>query len=470
VYTTFSAALRGGATIRAFTGVSEKFLSSAHKSIDTQQRASLAALAASTWLGLRLQIVAGVIAALVGGLAVVQHVGLLPGAAQATSAGFVGLSLAYALPITGLLNGLLTCGAETEQEMVSVERIAEYINKSESLSQQQCSTTTTLENDSISSSSSSADTNATRGASIVFENVWMKYTTSSPFVLFNFNVVLQPGTHAGLCGRTGAGKSSAVSCLLRLAEINSGRILVDGVDIKALPLCTLRSAIGFIPQSPFIFSGTVAENVDPVGKYSSDAIVDALQQVGLWPVLKQALGNTTTDHRNGGGGGASNGGGGGASNDAASEENQDDDDENAFLMLLPKEEEETEEARKVLNLKLGNQGGIGLSQGQQQMLCLARVVVQRQNLKVVCLDEASAAVDPATAESMQRVIKACFKGCTIIEVAHRLRSVAECDVIYVVDKGQVAESGRPKELAEDSRSLFAGMLREQADKGGCILM
>lgn len=437
VYTTFSAALAGGPTIRAFQGVSNKFLSSAHKAIDAQQRASLAALAASTWLGLRLQIIAGVIAAVVGGLAVAQHMGLVPGASHATSAGFVGLSLAYALPITGLLNGLLTSGAETEQEMVSVERIRQYILETPQLDSSHSSSFPAIR----SSFPNNGSNSGSNGASILFQDVSMKYTAVSPYVLSDFNLDLPAGTHAGLCGRTGAGKSSAISCLLRLAEISSGHILVDGVDIKTIPLCLLRSVIGFVPQSPFLFSGTVAENIDPVGKYSSDAVVDALKIVGLWTALSADINSSAAELRS--------------------------------SITVPggcQEEEERKLRKRVLNQKLGNEGGIGLSQGQQQMLCLARVAIQSQDLRIICLDEASAAVDPGTAESMQQVVKTCFNRCTVIEVAHRLSSVAECDVVYVLDKGHVMEFGPPKALAEDSRSIFAGMLREQADKTACSLM
>lgn len=446
VYTTFSAVLAGGPTIRAFQGVSKNFLSSAHKAIDAQQRASLAALAASTWLGLRLQVIAGVIAALVGGLAVAQHVGFVPGASHATSAGFVGLSLAYALPITGLLNGLLTSGAETEQEMVSVERIGQYISETPHLDSSHNSPFPAIRSSFPIKSSSKSGTN---GASVLFLNVYMKYTAFSPYVLSNFNLDLPAGTHAGICGRTGAGKSSAVSCLLRLAEISSGQIFVDGVDIKTIPLCLLRSVIGFVPQSPFLFSGTIAENVDPVGKYSGDAVVDALKTVGLWPALSADTPSAE---------------GLDASSTIPFSGDHQDEEENVLLL------QDAEFRKKVLNRKLGNEGGIGLSQGQQQMLCLARIVVQSQDLKIICLDEASASVDPGAAESMQQVVKTCFNKCTVIEVAHRLRSVAECDVVYVVDKGQVAEFGPPKVLVEDSRSIFAGMLREQADKTGCTLM
>ncbi|KAH7623235.1 hypothetical protein Ndes2526B_g01656 [Nannochloris sp. 'desiccata'] len=454
VYTTFSAALTGGTTIRAFQGVPDTFLSSAHQAIDAQQRASLAALAASTWLGLRLQIIAGVIAALVGGLAVAQHVGLVPGAYHATSAGFVGLSLAYALPITGLLNGLLTSGAETEQEMVSVERIGQYIFETPQVDTRDNSSSLTTRSTTTTTTTTSSSNIGINGASILFLNVYMKYTASSPYVLSNFNLDLPAGTHAGICGRTGAGKSSAVSCLLRLAEISSGQILVDGVDIRTIPLCLLRCVIGFVPQSPFLFSGTVAENIDPVGKYSNDAIVNALKTVGLWPALSLSADTDSADGLS-------------ASTPPISfSVEQQDEEEN--LLIVPPQEEETR--KKLLNLRLGNEGGVGLSQGQQQMLCLARVVLQSQDLKIMCLDEASASVDPGTAESMQQVVKTCFNKCTVIEVAHRLSSVAECDVVAVVDKGQVVEFGAPKVLAEDSRSVFAGMLREQVDKAGCSSM
>jgi hypothetical protein len=181
--------------------------------------------------------------------------------------------------------------------------------------------------------------------------------------------------------------------------------------------------------------------------------VDALQKVGLWPALRALVGDYS------GGRGLRAGG-----------TSFDEDQERHLLSPPPLFPPEEEESKKVLNLKLGSEGGIGLSQGQQQMVCLARVVLISHTLKILCLDEASASVDPGTAEALHQVVKTCFKGCTVIEVAHRLRSVAECDVIFVMNKGHVVESGAPKTLAEDSKSVFAGMLREQADKAGCTLM
>lgn len=475
VYSAFSSALTGVATIRAFAA-EERFLAAAHDAIESQQRASLAALAASTWLGIRLQAIAGGITGLVGGLAVAQHAGLIPGAAQGSSAGFVGLSLAYALPICGLLNGLLTSGAETEQEMVAVERIGQYIDTepqpevlhiAPSLDTQRSPGTggelgagagptglAMLLEDGNGMATPGVASPMAGGASLVspllavtwqgidqhseknftprkyapsipvdwpsrgaiaFNNVWLRYGTHSPFVLQSLNLEVPAGTRAGICGRTGAGKSSAVASLLRLAEIVAGSVTIDGVDVRSIPLRRLRRSIGYVPQTPFVFSGTVGENLDPLHQYTLSQMVAALQQVGLWPALVAAARAQ----------------GVGA--------------------------EETEDGA-VLRLWLG-EGGVGLSQGQQQMLCLARVVLQRP--KIVCLDEASAAVDPDTAAAMQRVVGESFSGCTVLEVSHRLISVSECDVVFVLEGGKVLEAGPPRTLAVVQGSLFAGMVKEQ---------
>ena len=496
IYSTFSSVLSGGVCIRAFDA-QPVILATLHDAIASQQRASLASLAVSTWLGLRLQVIAAVLASLISGLAVAQHARLIPGAAQSVSAGFVGLSLAYALPITGLLNGLLTAGAETEQEMVAVERIAEYIDAepqqevlppvhslqsivvSSTPKQQQqhqaerhqtepspelpqtprpTGLAALLENGEAGGGSLLTDAHwrtptVPGGApspppslhlvwpsqgSISYRNVWLKYTPTSEYVLQSLSFDIPPGSRAGIVGRTGAGKSSTIACLLRLAEICGGEILIDGVDVRRVPLRRLRTALGYVPQTPFVFSGSVAENLDPRSvhgiasssrslSYTKREMIDALKKVKrLWDAL----------YESGGGG---------------------------------EEGEDTEEGREeeVLEIKIGGgeEGSVNLSQGLMQMLCLARVVLQ--NPKIVLLDEALASVDPVTAEEMQHVVGACFssQGCTVVEIAHRLRCVAACDVVFVMEGGRVAERGGPEELARTPGSIFGDMLRKQEKTG-----
>ena len=264
---------------------------------------------------------------------------------------------------------------------------------------------------------------------VIFENVWLKYTPSGPFVLQQLSLKINAGARVGVCGRTGAGKSSLIACLLRLADICAGCICIDGVDVRSVPLKRLRHAIGFVSQSPFIFSGTVAENLDPEGRFDVHFLLDAVKKVGLWPALLTLYHNHNTKR------------------------DEDEEDETAAAAA----------AAGVLKLRLGDGADtIGLSQGQQQLLCLARVFLrQHTHTRIVCLDEASASVDPDTAAVMQSVVERQFQGCTVIEVAHRLRSVAACDVVYVMEGGRVLESGAPNELVTRPLSVFGVMVREQ---------
>eukprot|EP00884_Botryococcus_braunii_P005631 jgi/Botrbrau1/15069/Bobra.0286s0002.1 len=117
---------------------------------------------------------------------------------------------------------------------------------------------------------------------------------------------------------------------------------------------------------------------------------------------------------------------------------------------------------QLLTTRLG-QGGVGLSQGQQQLLCLARVLLKRP--VVVCLDECTASVDPSTAVVMQDLIAEQLEQSTVIQVAHRLISVLDCDRVIVMDAGQAAEHGNPHELLQDSNSRFYRMYHAAAEQG-----
>lgn len=105
-------------------------------------------------------------------------------------------------------------------------------------------------------------------------------------------------------------------------------------------------------------------------------------------------------------------------------------------------------------MQLG-EGGVGLSQGQQQILCLARVLLQQP--KLVCLDEATANVDPDTARLMQQVLRSHLRHTTVLQIAHRLDAILDCDWAIVMDQGRVVEQGTPQELLQDQQSYFAAL-------------
>ncbi|EIE19385.1 P-loop containing nucleoside triphosphate hydrolase protein [Coccomyxa subellipsoidea C-169] len=341
VYAGFSEALDGAATIRGFRAQAA-FAAQNVDRLGTLQRANFAGLAVAQWLSLRLQVLAASVITLVAGLGVAGAAGLLPSfASQAggrAGAGLVGLSLSYALAITGLLNGLLTSFAETEQEMVAVERILEFSD---------------LEPQEARALPSSWP----EQGRVSFVDVRLRYHADAPLALAGLSLDIRPGQKLGICGRTGAGKSSMVAALLRLTEIEGGTILVDGQDIGAVPLRHLRSGIACVPQTPFLFQGTIRENLDPMG--------------------------------------------------------------------------------------------------QQQLLCLARVLLRRP--RIVCLDECTANVDAATARLMQELIASQLSHATILQVAHRLESVMGCDIVVVLEGGRVVETGAPMQLLAAKGSHFAAM-------------
>lgn len=289
VYATFTEALEGAASIRAY-GAQRRFCQLNELQVAFVQQAAFAGIAAAQWLALRLQTIAALVITLVALLAVVGHEGLLPFAVSdgKFAASLVGLSLAYALPITDRLNGLLTVSAETEQEMVAVERLAEYTQLPAQPSclhphRQTPEDVTNLPFQRQGTSFIAAGW--PQQGHLQFCNVRLSYGQESMYALDGVSFELRPGQKVGICGRTGAGKSSLVAALLRLTETQSGSILLDGRDCRTVPLGTLRRAIGVVPQTPFLFQGTIRENLDPLGLYNDRDKMMLLKDVGLWDVL-----------------------------------------------------------------------------------------------------------------------------------------------------------------------------------------
>jgi ATP-binding cassette, subfamily C (CFTR/MRP), member 10 len=292
-FSSLSTSSAAAMTIRVFKA-EQWLMNQAHQAVERQVRVGMSSAAASAWLALRLQLISACFAAVFAAFAVASILKSKPNNNGIISVGLIGLGLTSILPVTGLLNGLLTSGIETEQEMVSVERMMSYININ---LQNNDSSGSGGDVEAPSSSSSSSSSSSTtfpvlsdssiskhmllhrrqRGVGVVFHNVWLQYgnnnknnntttttTTMSRMALRGVTFKIPPGSWTLLSGRTGSGKSSCFSCLLRLVSTTSGRILLtttDEVDIRGIPVHVLRKLVALVPQSPLLFQGTLRDNL-----------------------------------------------------------------------------------------------------------------------------------------------------------------------------------------------------------------
>lgn len=217
----------------------------------------------------------------------------------------------------------------------------------------------------------------TRGE-IKFVGVKARYAENRPMILKGLDFVLPAGAKVGIVGRTGSGKSTVFQALYRFIEIEEGRILIDDIDIARIPLARLRRALAIIPQDPTLFIGTIRSNLDRYNEHTDEKI---------WSVLEKA---SLAD----------------------------------FVRSLP----------KGLETELV-ENGVNLSQGQRQLLCLARALLL--NAKIILLDEATASVDVKTDATVQRVLKEAGHGVTMLMIAHRLGTTRDCDLVLEIKEGNL---------------------------------
>ncbi|XP_077856035.1 ATP-binding cassette sub-family C member 10 isoform X19 [Macaca mulatta] len=263
LYTHLADTLAGLSVLRA-TGATYRFEEENQRLLELNQRCQFATSATMQWLDIRLQLMGAAVVSAIAGIALVQHQQGL------ANPGLVGLSLSYALSLTGLLSGLVSSFTQTEAMLVSVERLEEY---SCDLPQEPQGQPLQLGTGWL-----------TQGG-VEFQDVVLAYRPGLPNALDGVTFCVQPGEKLGIVGRTGSGKSSLLLVLFRLLEPSSGRVLLDGVDISQLELAQLRSQLAIIPQEPFLFSGTVRENLDPRGLHKDRALWQALEQCHLSEVI-----------------------------------------------------------------------------------------------------------------------------------------------------------------------------------------
>eukprot|EP00095_Tigriopus_kingsejongensis_P012175 snap_masked-scaffold1304_size49437-processed-gene-0.4 protein:Tk12175 transcript:snap_masked-scaffold1304_size49437-processed-gene-0.4-mRNA-1 annotation:"multidrug resistance-associated protein 1 isoform x3" len=376
IFAHFSETITGLASIRAYQQ-QDRFLHESQARVQKCTNCTFLNVSANRWLGLRVEVLGNLVVFFAAIFAVLSRENLSPGIA--------GLSITYALGIMDTLNWMIRMLCELETNSVALERILEYThNESEA------------EWD-LPLDPKVGHTWPTEGA-VSFKSYATRYRNGLDLVLKGIDMEVRSNEKIGICGRTGAGKSSLTLSLFRIIEAVKGRILIDGQDIAQLGLHTLRSRITIIPQDPVLFTGNLRFNLDPNEIHSDGEI---------WSALDHA-------HLKG----------------------------------------------HISDLKLGlyheiSEGGENFSVGQRQLICLARALLRKT--KILVLDEATAAVDLVTDDLIQSTIRREFEHCTVITIAHRLNTILDCDRIAVFSHGQIAEFGSPAELLANPTSALKAM-------------
>lgn len=264
----FTETLDGLTTIRAMRA-SSRFYRNFLVKLENSARTQLTTSAAQCWLAIRLQMLGSF---LIGGCSVVAA---LTGA-HVTSAGYVGLAISYALSITNLLSGVLSALAETELEMVAVERVNEYSELPP-------------EEDEDDLGTQDPPYGWPCQGVIRFENVSLAYEELNKgersLSLKRVSFETDACEKLGIVGRTGAGKTSILSALFRTHNIIGGEISIDSVAIRNLPLPQLRDRIAYVAQDPFLFRDTIRKNLDPLNKYYESDIWSGIAKCLTTPLV-----------------------------------------------------------------------------------------------------------------------------------------------------------------------------------------
>jgi ATP-binding cassette, subfamily B, multidrug efflux pump len=236
---------------------------------------------------------------------------------------------------------------------------------------------------------------------VEFKDVSFGYQPNK-LVLKNISFSIEAGTTVAIVGPTGAGKSTLVSLILRLYDVTAGQILIDGYDIRSLSQKSYRSQMGLVSQDPFLFSGTVMENI----RYGS---LDASDEEVI---------------------------------SAAEVANAHD-----FIIKLP----------QGYDTQVGERGSL-LSQGQKQLISIARAILASP--RILILDEATASVDTRTEALIQRALENLLEGRTSFVIAHRLSTIRNADLVLVLDQGKIVEQGVHDGLI-NRNGVYAELYRRQ---------
>uniref|UniRef100_A0A1A7XAW0 Multidrug resistance-associated protein 4 n=2 Tax=Nothobranchiidae TaxID=405002 RepID=A0A1A7XAW0_9TELE len=386
VFSHLSSSLQGLWTIRAFCA-EERFQKAFDAHQDLHSEAWFLFLTTSRWFAFRLDIMCSIFVTItVFGCVLLR---------DQLDAGSVGLALSYAVTLMGMFQWGVRQSAEVENMMTSVERVVEY---------------TQLESEAPWETHKRPPPDWPTKGLVTFDRVSFSYSPDGPPVLQNLQAMFKPKEKVGIVGRTGAGKSSLISALFRLAE-PQGKIYIDGVVTSEIGLHDLRQKMSIIPQDPVLFTGSMRKNLDPFNQHSDEELWNALQEVQLKSAVEELPGKLET----------------------------------------------------VLA-----ESGANFSVGQRQLVCLARAVLRKN--RILIIDEATANVDPRTDELIQKTIRDKFRECTVLTIAHRLNTIIDSDRILVLDAGRIHAYAEPYVLLQDASSILYKMVQQTGKQEAAALL
>jgi ABC-type multidrug transport system fused ATPase/permease subunit len=237
-------------------------------------------------------------------------------------------------------------------------------------------------------------TNFPQNGRLTFINYSAKYRPDTELALKNLNLDINPHEKIGVVGRTGSGKSTLCLCVFRILEPYTGKILIDDVDITKIGLKFLREIITVIPQDPTLIEGTLKQNLDPIDKFTDEEIEEQMKEIGLEYMLSKKNG---------------------------------------------------------LKYRV-SEGGLNLSVGERQLICIARAILRRS--KIIIMDEATSSIDYKTETLIQQSLEKSLRDSTVITIAHRIKTIINYDRIIVLQRGELIEQGKPSALINSRKGTF----------------